>query len=81
MDLTSKQKCGRKESTIEVINIRCPKCKSELILEDEYNDSYIFHDTYIDIGTCYCEQCKSEYIINTYYKFSHFELGEEIPKD
>lgn len=63
---------------MEIINIRCPKCKGELILEDEYNDSDIFNDTYIDIGTCYCKQCGSEYIINTYYKFSHFELGEEI---
>ena len=80
MDLTSKQRCGRKGLTME-INIRCPKCKGKLILDDEYNDSYIFGDTYTDISTCFCEQCESEYIIETYYKFSHFELGEELPKD
>ena len=70
----------RKGLAMEV-DIRCPKCKGKLILDDEYNDSYIFGDTYTDISTCYCEQCESEYIINTHYKFSHFELGEEIPKD
>ncbi len=62
------------------INIRCPKCKGRLILDDEYNDSTLDEDTYIDYSTCYCERCESEYLINTYYKFSHFELGAEIPK-
>lgn len=70
---------NRKGLTME-INIRCPKCKGKLILDDEYNDSYIFNDTYTDISTCYCEQCESEYIINTHYKFSHFELGKKFPR-
>ena len=60
------------------INIKCPKCKGKLILDDEYNDGTLYEDTYIDISICCCEQCGSEYVIDTYYKFSHFELGEEI---
>lgn len=63
---------------MEIIDIRCPKCKGNLILDDEYNDGTFYEDTYIDYSTCYCEKCDTNFFIKTYYKFSHFELGEEI---
>ena len=60
------------------LNIKCPNCGHNVTLDDGWNDTEFFDDEYRDYSTCTCENCDKSFYLTLIYKFSHFELGEEI---